>query len=94
MNFDLENVEPFLLSVARLMEGGFTAQDAKHLASEIASMPVDGESVASYSVTYRGRAVPLRIEVFKDDIEAPDLYLFAPAPLADAIERKMERYFE
>lgn len=94
MNFDLEDVEPFLVAVARRIDTGFSVEEAGRLATEIAALPVEGQTAHRYSVSFAGRDMELRIEAFMDDIEAPDLYLFAPAALARAIDEEMSVYFQ
>jgi hypothetical protein len=94
MSFDLENVEPFLVTVAARLDSGFSAEDAAKLAGEIAALPVDGELTRHYTVTFQGGEMPLKVEIFMDDVEAPDLYLFAPESLVEAIEEEMDAYFD
>lgn len=94
MNFDLPQVGPFLEGVAAIIDAGFSVEDAKRLADKIADLPVEEEMTAEYTVTFRGAEMPLRIEVFMDDVDAPDLSLFAPSPLADAIDQGMDKFLE
>jgi hypothetical protein len=94
MNFDLEDVEPFLISVAHHLDAGFTPDIARSLAAEIAGMKIDAETVHEYTVSFQDQQVPLRIRIVMDDTEAPDLYLFAPSALAKQIDKELERYFK
>ena len=94
MNFDLEDVEPLLVSVASRVQSGFSATDATNLAADIALLDVDDELTREYTVVLNGERMPLRVQAVMDDIEAPDVYFFAPARLRTVIDEAMRPYFE
>jgi hypothetical protein len=93
MNFDVCDLQPFLEALARRIERGFSLDVARELASDIARLAVDSECEWAYSVVFNGSQMPLRVAVFMDDVDAPDVAMFAPAPLIEAIETEMRAYF-
>ncbi|KLE34276.1 hypothetical protein [Aurantiacibacter luteus] len=84
MNFDLENVRPFL---QRLHERRGIGLDVDALARFAEETEPEDEREMRRDFTYEGRTVPVRFSVFMDDIDAPDLYFYAPdKALIDAID--------
>jgi hypothetical protein len=94
MNFDLENVRPFLARIAPLIEGGFGAAEIDRVVSLAEKMQHDEEQSLTFQIKYRGQPSPFRVGIFMDDIDAPDMYFFAPAGLAEQIDGEMERSCE
>ena len=85
MNFDLENVQPFLARIAKHIESGFTDAEIKTVAEFVANTDVEDEREMTLSVVADGQSTPLVIRAFMDDIDAPDLYFFTSADLAAKI---------
>ena len=92
MNFDQDGVEPFLRQVSGLLAGGFSASEAHALAIKIAGLKIDATLSRTYTVTFEGHTVPLRIEARMDDIDAPDLYFFSSEALATKITAAMAQF--
>jgi len=92
MNFDAENVAPFLDRVSPLVEAGFGPTERKKVLDLLASLQLDDEKVLSFSIRYAGKPSTLKVGIFLDDIDAPDLYFFACAPLSVAIQAEMEKF--
>ena len=86
MNFDLEDVKPFLELVSQRVEKGFSVDTAHELALRIAALAVDDEGSWTYDVVFNGITMASRVTAFMDDIEAPDLAMFAPPRLIEVIE--------
>lgn len=73
MSFDLEDVVPFLTE----LEGAYRfGLDIKKLGAFTASIPLDSEQAMVVDIVDAGRRTTLAYQVFMDDIDAPDLYLF------------------
>ncbi|GAB5407281.1 MAG: hypothetical protein Aurels2KO_55120 [Aureliella sp.] len=85
MNFDLENVQPFLARIAKHIESGFSDTEIKTVAEFVGNTEVEDEHEMTLSVVADGQSTPLVIRVFMDDIDAPDLYFFTSADLASEI---------
>ena len=88
MNFDIEDVEPFLLSLSARLESGFSRADARNLAAEIARMQPDDERDWQFDVSFRGTRAPLTVRVFMDDVAAPDLAVAGLEALIAAVEEE------
>ncbi|MCW5572997.1 MAG: hypothetical protein KIT37_08200 [Steroidobacteraceae bacterium] len=90
MNFDLENVEPFLIQAEAALGLGLPVAE---LAAFARDTPVEAERVRTLRVPFGGTTVPLEFRVFMDDIDAPDLYFFTPSKgLADAIQAELQQF--
>jgi uncharacterized protein len=89
MNFDLADVNPFLESVSRRIEKGFSADVARDLASQIAVLGVDDEGSWTYDVVFNGTEMTFTVTAFMDDVDAPDLAMFAPLGLIEVIEAEV-----
>ena len=93
MNFGADLVGAFLAKLSALIEG-FGPDEINKVLRMIDDLEVDDEQVLGFRVTYQGRAMPLNITVFKDDVEAPDLYFFAPPNLIQEIDNLMIDFSE
>lgn len=94
LNFDIEDVEPFLLRVSGRVESGFSAADACRLAAEIARMQPDDERVWQFEIAFRGTRVCLSVRVFMDDVAAPDVAVAGPQLLIVAVEEELKRFIK
>lgn len=93
MNFDLEQLEPFLNRVRGLVVG-LSSSDVASVARGAAGMKVGQEREWTFEVTCDGVRVPLRVHVVMDDIDAPDLAIFTSGPLAARINGEMRAFAE
>ena len=92
MNFDLENVRPFL---QRLHERRGIGLDVDALVRFAEETPVEEERGMQRGCTFEGRTIPLRFSVFMDDVDAPDLYFYAPdKALIDTIDAEFGAFCE
>ena len=88
MNFDLVGLEPFLLQVATGLEG-LSREDVTTLTAEVREMDVEEEREWVFDVRHEGTPAKLRVRVFMDDVDAPDLYLFTRPELAAELQEKL-----
>jgi hypothetical protein len=72
---------------------GFSADVARDLASQIAVLAVDDEGSWTYDVVFNGTEMTFRVTAFMDDVDAPDLAMFAPPGLIEVIEAEMKADF-
>ncbi|WP_086606765.1 hypothetical protein [Erythrobacter donghaensis] len=92
MNFDLENVRPFL---ERLRDRRGIGFDVDALVPFTSGTEVNEERRMAQTAIFNGREVSLRYGVFMDDIDAPDLYFFVPnKALVAAINAEWEDFTE
>ena len=92
--FDQENVAPFLRRVAAQLQSGFSESDAEKLANLVGKLGLEETQSWEYSVSFQGKSVPLVIEAFQDDYEAPDLYFFTSRELAGRINEEIDAFAE
>jgi hypothetical protein len=94
MNFDPENVQPFLKRVSGLVDSGFGDSEAQRVLQSMQGLSPDQEATSEYQVVYRKESVKLRVRVVMSDIDAPDLFFFSDKVLAEAIQGEMIRFAE
>ena len=73
MNFDLENVVPFLDELNANFKLGL---DVKMLGEFSASIPANAGKSIVVDILDAGRETKMEFQVFMDDIDAPDVYMF------------------
>ncbi len=73
MNFDLDNVVPFLSELDAKFELGI---NVKKLGEFSASVPLESEKSIVVDILDSGRKTKMEFRVFMDDIDAPDLFMF------------------
>jgi hypothetical protein len=88
MNFDLESLEPFLQRLAQKIEG-FSPVEIAAVMRGVSEMAVDEERDWNFTVQHAGSPVPLRVHIFLDDVDAPDLAFFTSAELASLIQEEL-----
>lgn len=93
-NFDLENVQPFLKRLKPLIDTGFSDGEIDQIQKSLESMDVDDEIDFEFPIKVKGQSLVLKIHVFMDDIESPDIAFFAAPKLADKINEEMQRFFD
>ena len=62
--------------------------------SVVDALDVDATRELYFDVEYDGCMEQLRIEVFMDDVDAPDLYFFAQPRFSEAITELMRNFCE
>ena len=73
MNFDLENVRPFLTDLENKFKFGLNVKNLEEFAK---SVQVENERTTETEINFSGQTSLMEFRVFMDDIDAPDLYLF------------------
>lgn len=92
MNFDMENVRPFLERVNSNLSLGL---DVDKLVEFTESLEVGEEKRLEFSVQYNGQTLGMIYQVYMDDIDAPDLYLFVETEeLETALQSEMVAFAE
>ena len=90
MNFDMENVEPFLSRLEANLALGLPVQD---LVAMTRSVEIEAEVSRTFPVTFSSSPATLEYRVFLDDVGAPDLYFLTTSkPLADAIQAELKQF--
>ncbi|TWJ07003.1 hypothetical protein [Altererythrobacter ishigakiensis] len=90
MNFDMENVRPFLEQVEANLSLGLNVD---RLVKHTEATQLDTANGSAFQVTFDGEPVEVRYSAYLDDLDAPDLYFFVKSEvLADAIDAEMEAF--
>jgi hypothetical protein len=94
MNFDGEMVRPFLQRISPFIDSGFGAQEIEAVVICTEDMEVDETQRFRFEIVYAGKPSELRIEIFMDDVDAPDISFYAEPELVEKIEAEMRKYCE
>jgi hypothetical protein len=87
MNFDLENVAPFLKRINSRFNLNLPVDELVKMTYQT---KMETEQSRTIQVTFDGLQTQLEYRVFMDDIDAPDLYFFTPSKdLAEAIDDQL-----
>lgn len=99
MNFDLENVGPFLEELSQVFDRGFTHEESVLIQSEIEGMKADHElnEIGTFPVTYKGKTVEIRIVAeihIEDDMKEAVLTMYSRPDVVRIIDLEMMRFIE
>ena len=94
MSFDTSAVRPFLERLEVLLEDGFGDPEIQDVMEVIDSLAVDDETEVRYDVTFAGEEIPLRIRIYMDGIDSPEIGFITAPDLADRIQEEMHEYEE
>lgn len=94
MNFDMQNLQPFLLRVSHIVQAGFTESEIEIIMSSAKNMKVDQQNDFSFDITHNDKRAKLKISIFLDDIDAPDVYFYSCPELARKINNEMIKFAE
>ncbi|KAA9031584.1 hypothetical protein [Niallia endozanthoxylica] len=95
MNFDFEEVDPFLRRLSSsILDSGFSQDDINTIQSEINTMKEDNEvkEIGIFDVIYKGQPTKIRIqaEIHIEDVDKEIvLYMFSIQELVDIIDEEM-----
>ncbi|WP_084783225.1 hypothetical protein [Bacillus dakarensis] len=100
MNFDLEEVEPFLKRLSSsILDSGLSQNEIHTIQSEINTMKEDHEEkdMGTYSVVFKGQPTKIRIqaEIHIEDVDKEVvLYMYSTQELVDVIDEEMMKIEE
>ncbi|SMP33135.1 hypothetical protein [Shimia sagamensis] len=94
MNFDAEEVAPFLTQLANNRRFAFPEDIAKAIGGAVSDIPVEDTKRWKITADFDGHPVRVEIEAFMDDVDAPDLYFFSTQAAISEIERELEAFAE
>lgn len=100
MNFDLEEVQPFLNRLSSsVLNSGFTVDDIHTIQSEIEKMKEDNEvkEIGTFNVIYKGHQAKIRIEAeihIEDDLKEVVLYMYSNQELVEIIDEEMMKHVD
>ncbi|MBV7505000.1 hypothetical protein KW850_06975 [Bacillus sp. sid0103] len=99
MNFDLENVQPFLKELSSILDSGFTDDEINAIQSEIEKLKqYNGvKEIGSFNVIYKGEQAKIRIEAeihIEDDLKEVVLFMYSNQVLVETIEEEMMKFVD
>ncbi|SES25747.1 hypothetical protein SAMN04487944_12837 [Gracilibacillus ureilyticus] len=95
MNFDIEEVEPFLNHLSStVLDSGFKTDEIITIQSEINTMKEDNEvkEIGTFDVKFKGQPAKIRIQAeihMEDDDKEVVLYMFSNQELVEIIDEEM-----
>lgn len=95
MNFEIEEVEPFLTHLSNsILDFGLSQEEIKNIQTEIESMCVNNEEkeFGIYDVIYKGLKSKIRIQAeihIEDECKEVVLYIFSSEELVAIIDEEM-----
>jgi hypothetical protein len=93
-SFDLKNVRPFLERLRPIIASGFGGPQIDEVSKLASTLKHDQEQELKFTIQHRGIKTTLRIVVFMDDINSPDVFFFAPESLTARIQEEFEKFAE
>jgi hypothetical protein len=94
MNFDSENVRPFLERLKPMIEFGFSDNEISQVQKWMDGLKVDDEKELEFPIKYHGEKSVLRVRVFMDDVDSPNVYFFTHPQLAREISQEIGKFAE
>ena len=92
-NLDMEDLQPLLTRFAANVDGLGDAEIAS-IVRDVGRMKVDSTREWKFTVRHGALLTPLRIQVFLDDVDAPDVALWTSRELASKLDAVVETYME
>lgn len=95
MNFDVEEIEPFLNHLSKsILDIGLTQKDIKLIQEEIESTNEHNKLIefGTFNVTYKGKQSKIRIQVeihIEDEDKEVVMYIYSSQELVDIIDEEM-----
>jgi hypothetical protein len=93
-NFESEMVRPFLERISPFFEAGFGPAQVEQVCQLVADLPHDQKKALEFKIRHAGKESAFRVQVFMDDISAPDIYFFSPDALTQKIRTEFMRFAE
>jgi hypothetical protein len=94
MNFDTDGLADYVQRLPSLIGGGFGEAQLGRLMAEVREMEHNEERTFDFPITWQGEPTTLLVEVFMDDIGAPDVAFIALPELATRIQADMLAWAE
>ncbi|UWS79010.1 hypothetical protein N1037_17360 [Phaeobacter sp. G2] len=91
MNFDAAEVGPFLIRLAENPRFALPADFDTAIIGALPEIAVDNSRRWRIDGDFDGAPMQLEIEIFMDDLAAPDIYFFSSAQVIAEIENEMKQ---
>lgn len=90
-NFSIDTLEALLHRLAPLTDGSFREYHIGKVMELARSIPVGEMRPISFMVTYGGEQSSFGMNIFMDDVDAPDVEFFSSPAFIDQLEREYEK---
>lgn len=100
MNFDLEQVQPFLKRLSSsVLDSGITAEEINTIDAQIEKMNKDNEikEIGTFNIIYKRKQAEIRIEAeihIEDDSREVVLLMYTSPELVEIIDEEMMKHAE
>jgi len=93
-NFEVEELQNFLLRVKTLVNSGFSESEILQVQTAAESMPIDSSKQLEFPIDFKGVNTSLKITLFMDECELPEVSFLTQPDLAEAIDREINAFFQ
>lgn len=89
-NLDMSELQPLLNRIAALVDSGFGKVEIDGFIKKVKRLKPDQSFQCAFLVVFGGVASPLHMRAFMDDVDAPDIYIYACRKLANQIDDEIK----
>ena len=89
-NFELVDLKAFLEKISGIITSGFGQKEINIIMRGVESLNAGDSYEQEFKPVFNDKCMKLVISVYMSDYDAPDVYIFTPPELNDAID-KVER---
>jgi hypothetical protein len=93
-NFEVEELPDFLSRVTTLVNSGFDESEIHQVQTVAESMQIDSSKQLDFPIDFKGVSTSLKITLFMDEFEIPEVKFLTHPDLAGAIDREMNAFFQ
>jgi len=93
-NFEVEELPDFLSRVTTLVDSGFDEGEIRQVQTIVESMPIDSRKQLDFHIDFKGVSTSLKITLFMDEFELPEVKFLTHPDLAESIDREMNAFFQ
>jgi hypothetical protein len=91
-NFDLDEVQPFLKRLVKLIDAGFGSREITGVMKKIRKLEPEKRLQMVFPITFRDALCPFYLGVFMDDVEAPDICFSGPVEFVRLIDDEIKKF--
>ena len=84
-NLDMDALEPTLKKLPKLVQAGFRKAEISEILAVAEEMKPEQTRAFRFPITFQEKKADLFVEIFMDDVNTPDLAIYAPASLVQQL---------
>ena len=93
-NFEVEQLPIFLSRLKTLVDSGFDESEILQVQTIAETMPIDSSKQLEFPIDFKGVNASLKIRLFMDESESPEVSFVTQPDLAEAIDREISAFFQ